>query len=268
MARIRSVHPGQWTDAKFVRCSPLARLLALALRNEADDQGVFVWEPVDLKIRLLPMDAVDVDALLTELEAHDQVRKYEVAGRHYGAIRNFGVYQRPKFPKEVHPITDDIRSYATPSRVATVKDGDDDGAFPRNEERAPQRERREVKEEVKGKKEPNGSSGLARSERDPAAHLPADWKPDDALREYAAKLGLSPADIERDAVKFVAYFTEGDGSGQRRKAKGWRSSWHRWVAKTADKLPPMPRAGSALLAAPAPGTAEYYAQNPHLKPSW
>ena len=33
MARIRSIFPNQWTDDGFVSCSPLARLLAIALRN-------------------------------------------------------------------------------------------------------------------------------------------------------------------------------------------------------------------------------------------
>ena len=31
MARIRSLHPGQWTDEAFVQCSAFARLLALGL---------------------------------------------------------------------------------------------------------------------------------------------------------------------------------------------------------------------------------------------
>ena len=56
MARIRSLHPGQWTDEAFVAVSPLARLLALGLRNEADDEGVFPWKPVTLRMRLLPAD--------------------------------------------------------------------------------------------------------------------------------------------------------------------------------------------------------------------
>lgn len=263
MARIRSVHPGQWTDAKFVRCSPLARLLALALRNEADDQGVFVWEPMDLKIRWLAADNADVDALLAELEAHEQVRRYEVNGRHYGAVRNFTRYQRPKFPKFVHPITDDIRSYVASTHVSTVEDGDEDDPFPRTGEKSLQRKEEGGRREKK--KEPNGSSGVAPSARQPAAHLPADWKPDDRQRDYAAKLGLNPADVEREVTKFVGYFTDGKGSDERRNDRGWRQSWQRWCGTAAKSLPPAPRPNGA---APSPGSPEWYALHPEAKPSW
>ncbi|MBM3540018.1 MAG: HNH endonuclease [Alphaproteobacteria bacterium] len=112
MARIRSVHPGQWTDEAFVSVSAFARLLALALRNEADDQGVFEWKPVGLKMRLLPADDVDVPALLAELEGVNIVKKFEIDGRRFGAIRNFGKWQRPKSPQRVHPCPNDITHYA------------------------------------------------------------------------------------------------------------------------------------------------------------
>ena len=42
---------------------------------------------------------------MAELEAVDIVRKYEVDGVHYGAIRNFYRFQRPKFPKLAPPTS-------------------------------------------------------------------------------------------------------------------------------------------------------------------
>lgn len=111
MARIRSVHPGQWKDQDFVECSFGARLLALALRNEADDQGIFEWKPKQIKMNVFPADSVDVDALLAELVQFNIVKAYEVDGRRLGAIRNFRRYQRPKTPNAVHAMTDEIREY-------------------------------------------------------------------------------------------------------------------------------------------------------------
>lgn len=108
MARIRSVHPQQWTDDQFVTCSPLARLLALAIRNEADDNGVFEWNPVKLKMRCLPADNCDVAALLDELVASQQVHRYQVAGKPYGLIRSFGRFQSPKSPTFVYPVPAEI----------------------------------------------------------------------------------------------------------------------------------------------------------------
>jgi len=109
MARIRSLHPDQWTDSDFVRCGPFARLLALGLRNEADDQGVFPWDPLQIKMRLLPADDVEVGTLLEELERNRQVSSFEVDERKYGAIRNFQRYQSPKSPTAKHPLPEDLR---------------------------------------------------------------------------------------------------------------------------------------------------------------
>lgn len=111
MARIRSLHPGQWTDEDFVAVSFAARLLALALRNEADDNGVFEWKPIALKMRLFPADDVNLIALLGELEAADLIRKAVYSGKDYGLIRNFRRWQRPEKPKAIHPIDDEGRRY-------------------------------------------------------------------------------------------------------------------------------------------------------------
>lgn len=104
MARIRSQHPGQWTDPEFVSCSPFARLFALGLRNEADDNGIVEWNPVKLKMRLLPADNLDIKALMDELVETNQVWMFEVDGRNYVIIRNFQKFQRPKKPAFLYPI--------------------------------------------------------------------------------------------------------------------------------------------------------------------
>jgi len=111
MARIRSTFPGQWTDEDFVECSALARLLVLALRNEADDQGVFEWKPVGLKMRLMPADNIDMSALLSELEERRQIVRFTVHGKVYGAIRNFVRYQKPKKPTKVHPLPPELHEW-------------------------------------------------------------------------------------------------------------------------------------------------------------
>jgi hypothetical protein len=104
MARIRSVHPGQWTAGDFLECSPLARLLALALRNHADDHGVFRWKPKTIKAECLPADNCDIEELLAELVSNDQVKRYAVDGKEYGIIVDFTQWQRPKKPKYLHPV--------------------------------------------------------------------------------------------------------------------------------------------------------------------
>lgn len=113
MGRIRSLHPGQWSDEEFVESSPLARLLCLGLRNEADDNGIFQWRPKQLKMRLLPADDCDPVELLDELVANNQIRRFEVDGQAYGAIRNFREFQSPQKPKAKYPLPDELVAYVT-----------------------------------------------------------------------------------------------------------------------------------------------------------
>lgn len=158
MSRIRSLHPGQWTDEDFVTCSPMARLLALALRNECDDQGVFEWKPVTIKMRLLPADDVDVSALLSELVENRQIAAFDHDGKRYGAVRNFRKYQRPKKPTDTYHLPPEWRTY-----VGLNDDGSSTGSepvgnhSPTPSEKSPQME--EVGGREGGSNPPNPPSG-------------------------------------------------------------------------------------------------------------
>lgn len=111
MARIRSIHPGFFTDEELVCVSMAARLLFLGLGVEADDKGVFEWKPLTIKMKIFPADNLDVDVLLSELLHANAIRRYEIDGRSFGAIRNFRKFQRPKTPNDIHPSSPEIRIY-------------------------------------------------------------------------------------------------------------------------------------------------------------
>ncbi|MES2289306.1 MAG: hypothetical protein V4530_06160 [Pseudomonadota bacterium] len=49
--------------------------------------------------------------LLEELRGTNQIMRFEVDGRSFGAIRNFRVYQRPKSPTAQYPITPEVEKY-------------------------------------------------------------------------------------------------------------------------------------------------------------
>ena len=111
MARIRSVHPGLFTDEAFAAVSMARRVLFIGLWCEADDLGVFEWKALTLKMRIFPGDAVDVASMLSELEARDMIRAFDHDGKQYGAIRNFGRYQRPKSPKAIYPRPAELSNF-------------------------------------------------------------------------------------------------------------------------------------------------------------
>jgi hypothetical protein len=112
MARIRSIHPAIFTDEVFVSLSESSQLLWIGLWCEADDQGVFEWKPLSLRMRLRPVSGKPIDEQLDELCETRCLARFEVEGRPYGVIRNFVKHQRPKSPKVVHPLPDELRAYA------------------------------------------------------------------------------------------------------------------------------------------------------------
>ena len=124
MARIRSLHPGHWTDEDFVLLSFPARLLALDIRNEADDRGVFEWKPLTIKMKIFPADNIEVGILLDECLEHKQFARFTVDGKDYGVIRNFRGYQRPKKPKILYPMPGEFRTYAGLSDDSSEPDAD------------------------------------------------------------------------------------------------------------------------------------------------
>ena len=52
-------------------------------------------------------------------------RQFEHEGRHFGAVRNFGKYQKPKHPSYRHFIPDNLRCYVASRQEATPQLPDD-----------------------------------------------------------------------------------------------------------------------------------------------
>lgn len=129
MARIRSVHPGLFTDEAFVTLSDAAQIFLIGLWTEADDKGIFEWKLSTLRMRLRPTKNGDVGRLLAELSAINIVKQYEIDGHKYGAIRNFRKFQRPKSPNSIHPITPEFRNYVGLSSSISENGHDDDHQF-------------------------------------------------------------------------------------------------------------------------------------------
>lgn len=134
MARIRSIHPGVFTDEAWASISIAARWLAAGLFTEADDNGVFEWKPLQIKMRLFPADPVEVPTLLSELAAAGIVLSFDLSGKRYGAIRNFCKFQRPRKPKSWFPITDGVRAFVALDRVGSGPGTDDDGGVTQKSE--------------------------------------------------------------------------------------------------------------------------------------
>ncbi len=173
MSRIRSVHPGFFTDEDIVSVSMAARLLFIGLGVEADDKGIFEWKPLTLKMRVFPGDNIDVAPLLEELASVGKIRAYDLEGKRYGAISNFRKFQKPKTPNDIHPATPEILAFAANPVAVGEAIPPKEESFPQKGEIAPLME--EGGEDVD--LEPDGS----RASRD-APEVANDDHDDDRLR--------------------------------------------------------------------------------------
>lgn len=128
MSRIRSIHPGIWTDEAFMSLSAYGRLLLMGIWTEAFDDGVFEWKPLTLKARIFPVDTVDVNELLLELFHANLINRLDSHPKRPGVIRNFQRYQRPKKPNSSGMLTDEWLDYV--GAKATPETSDDDSSEP------------------------------------------------------------------------------------------------------------------------------------------
>jgi hypothetical protein len=236
MARIRSVHPGLFTDEAFMSASPLARLLMIGLWTEAWDDGVFEWKPIVIKARLFPADACDVVALLDELSALHVIKRVERSGKAWGLIRNFRKFQRPKKPNSSGIATADDVEFLGPEHVSSEPVPNQ---FRTSSEILPQMEDGGWRMEEKKKEEPavleRASAPQPRkaSPKARGSRIAPDWSPSPDDRQSARSEGMPEAEIDRTAAKFRDFWTGKAGASGVKL--DWPATWRNWVRSDCEK---------------------------------
>ena len=126
MARKRLVSPefflhGEMCDAEEATGLPL-RLAFIGLWCQADRRGLFPWKPRELKLSILPHDVVNMSDTMSALCRHGFVEYYEVDGKGYGRIPNFGKWQTFNVKEKAdlrlpEPLTEFPTSFNPPNTV-------------------------------------------------------------------------------------------------------------------------------------------------------
>lgn len=119
MARIRTIKPEFFTSEDIVSLSPFARLLYIALWCEADREGRMAWKPRTFKMRYLPGDSVDIDALCKELTDAKLVRLY---GDGLAYVPAFHAHQHVNPREQQSNLPSPPETDAKPSRSPRVPD--------------------------------------------------------------------------------------------------------------------------------------------------
>ena len=225
MSRIRSLHPSQWTEEDFVQCSPMARLLLLGLRNEADDHGVFEWRPLSLKLRVLPADNVEIDELLAELVGRGQIVRFEADGHSYGVCMAWGQtsrhpsYRYPEPPAGLQNLTDTGGSTHADSGSLTDTGGSthaDSGSLTDTggSTHAVEESESESESEREGAPAPAGAALSLDFD------LPGEWE--EEARTARQSVDLAEVNLAAEWAKFRHHHAG-------KKHRDWRRRWFNWA---------------------------------------
>ena len=101
MARIRTIKPEFWTDEDIASLSEPARLLAIGLLNQADDEGYFKSHPLLLKAAVFPLTepSVNIHDMIIELTNIGYIACYKGSdGKQYGCVCSFLNHQKINRP--------------------------------------------------------------------------------------------------------------------------------------------------------------------------
>lgn len=123
MARIRTIKPEFFTSEDIVSRTAMARILYIALWCEADKEGRLVWKPATFKLRYLPGDACDINALCTELVEAGLVVLY---GDGFAYIPTFKAHQHINPRESASQLPEPDAKTTRPPRVGTRQPRDSD----------------------------------------------------------------------------------------------------------------------------------------------
>jgi hypothetical protein len=127
MARIRTIKPEFWTDAKTGTLPEFSKCLFLGLLNHADDHGVLDFDPVGWRAKIFPYHSDTTPGAVREAFIHDllarglvvlfQIPSEDEEGfRQYIFIKNFARHQVINRPSK--PLLTDWKKNDTPSSYA------------------------------------------------------------------------------------------------------------------------------------------------------
>jgi hypothetical protein len=198
VARIRTIKPEFFTSEDIVSLSALARLLYIALWCEADKEGRMVWKPKTFKMRYMPAEDCNIDALCQEILDAKLVTLY---GNGYALIPTFKAHQHINPRETASQLPEPDASTTRAPRVGTRQSRDSD---------------------AQGGREGKGREGLGdASPSKRKSQIPEDFTPNDAGLSSARSAGLN---VEKEIEQFRNHH----------KAKGstmldWQAAWRTWV---------------------------------------
>jgi hypothetical protein len=227
MARIRTIKPDFWRNRRMASVSELARLLAIALLNAADDHGYFEADCYLIRGEVFPYmeDPLRIQGALTELSGIGYVVLREASsGRQLGFIPGFKDHQVVNKPSKSR-LKDDFEKTSTKhdvfphSRSTTVVVSEGSGLEMEMEKEVEVEVEKEVEKDL-GNELPKTPTPTKSKQSSVQSNPPSA----DDVRRYMADQGYAD-----DADAFVDFYTSnGWVQGRGKPIKDWQAAVRNW----------------------------------------
>lgn len=178
--RIRTIKPEFFTSEDIMALSPPARLLYIGLWCESDREGRLKWRPGTFKLRYLPKDDVQIEAVAAELLERKLVVLY-----------GDGLAHIPRFLDHQHINPREAKSTLPPQPVDNSRDSDASARVSDVQVGREGRERKEGNDASRRVEAPQGD----KSPKFKDATSPANggwWKTDRGIDDMGKELGVPP----------------------------------------------------------------------------
>lgn len=210
MSRARNIKPGFFTNGDLLECTPLARLLFAGLWCEADRRGILEDRPKTIKVKVLPGDDCDIEALLDELSVHGFIRRYEVDEARCIHIPNFGKHQNPHVKEQANTLPAPDMPGADP-----VQTSDNTGSSHADSLLL-------IPDSLIPITPPSGGEHRA-------GRIPDDFAVDEAMVAWASGKGFSQPEVAHHTEAFTSHW-RGEAGPKARKLD-WRQAWQTWLMR-------------------------------------
>jgi hypothetical protein len=234
MPKIRGIKPDFWTDKNIVSLSPLARLLYVGMWNFAADCGHLEDEPIELKMRILPVDNCDIDELINELDKGGRIT------RQAGVIHVPHLAEHQRIDKRYFTACPACKNGTSPVPTQRDHDESDESQTPPHDETTTGPRRAHavttsgplVDGDGDGDGDSEGDRSPTRTRKKPAKQLPPDFHPSQQHIDLARELGV---DLRFEFAQFRDYWiSEG------RSKADWDATLRNWIRKARSNVHPLP----------------------------
>lgn len=244
MARIRSLKPEFWTDGVIVQLSMAARLFYQGTWNFACDRGHLPDDPVGLKLKILPADDVDAEALIEELVKHGRIVRGETAdGRKFLLVKRLQDHQKidarwqsrcPYCAAEPAPGTTPGPVPPDDNPPSPSEPPKDSGSIPETPASPAEPPRTSPQEGIGGEGIGEKKASPSSSPRKRGSRIPDDFAVTADMVAWARER-CPHVDGRVETEKFINYWRA--KSGKDATKVDWVATWRNWMINAAERTP-------------------------------